>query len=151
MDQPAGAADASHHAPGGVARRALALAVDLAAIRALVGAGDLAAGAFGSHEAAGRAFVLTVELVIAPAYFVLGHGTDGQTLGKWLARVRVVAVSGERIGYGRALGRLLATVPSVGLGMGVLVALCRGDRRALHDLLAGTRVVRVRAEPPRPA
>jgi uncharacterized RDD family membrane protein YckC len=147
MDQLSGAPDASRPAPGGVTRRALALGVDLVAVRALVGAGDLAAIAFGSHDAAGRAFVLSVELVVPPAYFVLGHGTGGQTLGKWLARVRVVADSGERIGYARALGRLLATIPSLALGIGPLVALCRRDRRALHDLLADTRVVRVQTEP----
>ena len=143
MDLSVDGPDSADRPPGGVWRRALALAVDLAVVRGLLGLGDLSATAFGSHEAAGRAFALSFELVVPPAYFVLGHGTAGQTLGKWLSGVRVVGASGELIGYTRALGRLLVTIPSLALGIGVVVALARRDRRALHDLLVDPRVVRV--------
>jgi uncharacterized RDD family membrane protein YckC len=49
------------------------------------------------------------------------------------------------LGYGRALARQLAWLLSpLTLGVGFLVAVTRADRRALHDLVAGTRVVRSR-------
>jgi uncharacterized RDD family membrane protein YckC len=43
----------------------------------------------------------------------------------------------------RAFGRFLAwNLSGAFLGIGYLLVLFRKDRRALHDLLAGTRVVR---------
>jgi uncharacterized RDD family membrane protein YckC len=92
-------------------------------------------------QALGRSW----QLVVPAAYFVLGHGTAGQTLGKRLLGVRVVDESGEPIGYLRALGRGLATiVAAIPLGLGLAAAWLRRDRRGLHDLLAGTRVIRTR-------
>jgi uncharacterized RDD family membrane protein YckC len=82
---------------------------------------------------------------VPTAYFVLLHGTGGQTLGKRLVGVRVVHVSGEPIGYARALGRTLGSVLSAfPLGLGYLAVAWQCDKRGFHDLLAGTRVVRAR-------
>ena len=61
-----------------------------------------------------------------------------------VAGLRVVGVSGP-VDLGRSLARFagcLVTVATAGLGF--LPALFAADRRALHDRLAGTRVVRVR-------
>lgn len=86
-----------------------------------------------------------VTLVIYLGYVVWMHGRWGQTLGKVATGVKVVKVSGEPIGYGRAFGRLFGTWLSfVLLGTGFLMAGFRSDRRALHDLVAGTRVMKVR-------
>lgn len=77
------------------------------------------------------------------AYFALGWGLAGATPGRWIAGVAIVDHR-ERcpIGIPRALLRLVAyCVSSVTLGAGHLLVLLRHDRRALHDLLAGTRVV----------
>ena len=80
--------------------------------------------------------------VVPAAYFVLGHGTAGRTVGKRLLGARVVDEQGAPIGYVRALGRCLATVLALlPLGLGLALAVLRRDRRGLHDLLAGTRVV----------
>ena len=58
--------------------------------------------------------------MVPAAYFVLCHGTAGQTLGKRLLGVRVVDESGEPIGYLRALGRFAATVAAaIPLGLGL--------------------------------
>jgi uncharacterized RDD family membrane protein YckC len=79
------------------------------------------------------------------AYFVLGHGTAGRTAGKRLVGVRVVDEQGAPIGYVRALGRSVATLlAALPFGLGLALAALRSDRRGLHDLLAGTRVVRGR-------
>lgn len=77
------------------------------------------------------------------AYFALGWGLAGATPGKWMAGVTIVDHR-ERcpIGIPRALLRIVAyCVSSVTLGAGHLLMLFRRDRRALHDILAGTRVV----------
>jgi uncharacterized RDD family membrane protein YckC len=134
--------------PAGVWRRAVALAVDVAVVLLVmrVGAGlaaGLAALAPGLHLPA-QALALTWFHFTPVAYFVLGHGTAGQTVGKRLLGIRVVDRDGRPIGYYRALGRLLATVAAaLPLALGLALAGLRADRRGLHDLLAGTRVVRV--------
>lgn len=131
--------------PGGFWRRALAVLVDAAVWWLLVSAGDVVTAAFARWDLIARAFGWSWAVVVPAAYVVLSHGTTGQTLGKRLTGVRVVDAAGEPIGYGRALGRYAAWLGSAALlFVGFLVAPARGDRRALHDLLAGTRVVRVR-------
>jgi uncharacterized RDD family membrane protein YckC len=86
-----------------------------------------------------------VMLLIYMGYVVWMHGRWGQTLGKVATGVKVVKVSGEPIGYGRAFGRWLALWLSfITLGIGYLMAGLRSDKRGLHDLVAGTRVMKVR-------
>jgi len=77
------------------------------------------------------------------AYFVVGWGF-GATPGKMMLGLRVVDHRGfYPIGMSRALMRLVAYMTcSVTLCSGHLLVLFRHDRRALHDILAGTRVVR---------
>lgn len=136
-------------APAGLRRRGIALAIDLVIAAILWTIGTQLAVSFAKlaprldlvAQALGRSW----QLVVPAAYFVLGHGTAGQTLGKRLLGVRVVDESGEPIGYLRALGRGLATiVAAIPLGLGLAAAWLRRDRRGLHDLLAGTRVIRTR-------
>ncbi len=135
-------------APAGVWRRAAALAVDVALVVLLVRVGlwlaaALAALAPGLHLVA-HALGVTWLYFAPVAYFVLGHGTAGQTVGKRLVGVRVIDEEGAPIGYVRAFGRCVATVlAALPLGIGLIMAAARADRRGLHDFLAGTRVVRV--------
>ena len=81
-------------------------------------------------------------------YFAVGWGLWGATPGKWLLGLRVVDHSGRcPIGFSRSMLRLVAyTVSSMTLGAGHLLVLFRADRRALHDILAGTRVCRRRRD-----
>lgn len=64
------------------------------------------------------------------------------TPGKWLMDLHVCGTDGARLTFRHASARyaakLLAAAP---LGLGFVPALFRPDRRALHDLLAGTQVV----------
>ncbi|GGQ81294.1 RDD family protein [Kitasatospora griseola] len=89
--------------------------------------------------------VLGVLLLFALLYQVLPVARTGQTFGKRLARIRVVAAGGARPpGFGRALLRWLVG----GLGTVLLVGLFaplldRPARRGWHDRAARTRVVRV--------
>jgi uncharacterized RDD family membrane protein YckC len=135
--------------PSGIRRRVLAFAVDVIIVAILTAVGMRLATAIMTVaprlDLVAQAFGRTWQLVVPVAYFVLGHGTDGQTPGKRLLGVRVLDEDGAPIGYLRALGRGVATVVAVvPLGIGLAVAAFRRDRRGLHDLLAGTRVVRVR-------
>lgn len=86
-------------------------------------------------------------VVLDGGYLVLFTAACGQTLGKMVAGIRVVgtttgAVSADRPSIGQAFARALSALASVvPLGAGFWMALA-GDRRALHDRIAHTRVVR---------
>jgi uncharacterized RDD family membrane protein YckC len=132
--------------PAGVGRRAAALVVDLVLVATLQAVGGGLAAGLGAlaprFYLVARALSISWQLVVPVAYFVLGHGTGGQTIGKRLFGARVVDERGAPIGYVHALGRCLATVlAAVPLGIGLAMAGLRADRRGLHDLLAGTWVV----------
>jgi len=80
-------------------------------------------------------------------YVVGGWARTGRTPGKALLRLSVVPAGPSAptpgIGLQRAFVRFLAySLSGALLGIGFLLVLFRRDRRALHDLLAGTRVVR---------
>jgi uncharacterized RDD family membrane protein YckC len=81
-------------------------------------------------------------------YVILLHAFEGQTLGKLIVRVRVVGLDGEPPAVGASVLRFFAYFVSLlPLAGGFFMAGLRADRRALHDLLAGTRVERLRREP----
>lgn len=80
-------------------------------------------------------------------YVVGGWARTGRTPGKALLRISVVvagpAAPVPGIGLRKAFLRFLGfTLSGALLGVGFLLVLFREDRRALHDLIAGTRVVR---------
>jgi len=98
--------------------------------------------------------VVSVGAVAALAYYpFLMRATDGRTLGKLATRIRVVRTDHERMSFSRAVWRevVVKTVLLTGIPYaGVLIELVDGlwplwDRqnRAIHDMLAATRVVRV--------
>jgi uncharacterized RDD family membrane protein YckC len=80
------------------------------------------------------------------AYFAVGWGILGATPGKWVVGVRIIDLCRRcPIGVSRASLRLVAyCISSLTLGCGHAVMLVRRDRRALHDLLAGTQVVKAK-------
>jgi uncharacterized RDD family membrane protein YckC len=90
--------------------------------------------------------LLTFVLLLKFAYFTAFTAIGGQTMGKMATGIRVVAERGSLDGT-RAIRRTLAAVLSlVPLGLGYLPALIGADRRALHDRLTHTRVVRLPSE-----
>ena len=79
---------------------------------------------------------------VPAAYEIFFLGTYGATLGKMLMKIKVVTADGQPISYGRATGRHFAKYLSkFTLGIGYLIAIWDDEKRALHDRLAGTRVV----------
>jgi uncharacterized RDD family membrane protein YckC len=81
-------------------------------------------------------------LVFAGAYTTVLHALGGQTIGKLIVGVRVVVGDRELPPLGTAFLRHLAYFASAILGLGFAMAALRVDKRALHDLIAGTRVER---------
>jgi uncharacterized RDD family membrane protein YckC len=79
--------------------------------------------------------------IIGAGYSIVFHWQWGQTLGKMALQIRVVRMDGGPLSFGQSAGRYFATILSaLILGIGFLMAGARSDKRALHDLLAGTRV-----------
>jgi uncharacterized RDD family membrane protein YckC len=87
-------------------------------------------------------FILNFGVSFGYPIFFLGKW--GQTLGKMAVGIKVVTPASEPIGYGRAAGRVLSEiVTGFTLGIGYLMVLWDAEKRALHDRMAGTRVVNV--------
>lgn len=90
-----------------------------------------------------RASITAFNLLFGTGYYIFFHWQWGQTVGKMALRIRVVSEEGLPISVGtsmlRYLGYWLSALP---LLIGYLMAGLRADRRALHDLIARTRVVR---------
>jgi uncharacterized RDD family membrane protein YckC len=85
--------------------------------------------------------------VFAGAYTTVLHALGGQTIGKMIVGIHVVAGDGGVPRVGTALLRHLGYFASGAVvTVGFLMAGLRADKRALHDLIAGTRVERL----PRP-
>jgi uncharacterized RDD family membrane protein YckC len=135
--------------------RAIAFLIDLAVIAAvevLLTVLAFAARAFAeavSGQDLGESDQIMLELVsaagiVVPAlYFTLLNARGSQTLGKIAVNLRVERVDGGALplvrSVLRAIGYLVSAIP---LGLGFLLAIGR-SRRALHDYLAGSAVVRV--------
>lgn len=88
------------------------------------------------------ALVAFVNLVVLPAW-------TGRSFGKWVTALRIERRDGMPLSIGRALLRHLVGYPVTLLtfGLGFLFAAFNAEGRALHDLLAGTVVVRTRGGP----
>jgi len=82
-------------------------------------------------------------MVIQGAYQIFFVGKYGATPGKMVAKLRIVNPDGSKIGYGRATGRFFAEILS-GLicYIGYLMVAFDDEKRALHDRICSTRVVR---------
>jgi uncharacterized RDD family membrane protein YckC len=125
-----------------------ALLIDYIALVSLVVLGTLVARMLGggaraassSAETAGillAIFMALVNLAVIP-------GFTGLTLGKWATGLRIERTGGGNVGIGRALLRHFVGYPLsfALLGLGFLMAAVSVHGRGLHDIIAGTVVVR---------
>jgi len=100
----------------------------------------------GARSAGNSSETIGILLTIIVAALNLGvlAGLTGFTIGKWAAGLRILRDDGHEIGIGRAFLRHFAGYPLsfVTLGVGFLMAALTTRGRALHDVLAGTLVVR---------
>lgn len=146
--EEAGPVAAATESPGAApARRIGAAAVDVAVLAAI----DLAVVHF-TLKLTGLDWASVLDLRWAPmlgffavmnaGYFVAFTTAAGQTIGKMLAGIRVVTRDGGRVPLGIAIVRTAAMLVSLApLGLGWAPAIVSRAMPALHDRLAGTRVV----------
>ena len=88
----------------------------------------------------------TVSLLMGLSYETWFIGKYGATLGKMALGLKVVRPDGESVTYMRALGRFGAKyVSGIILSIGYLMAAFDEEKRALHDRMCDTRVIRNRA------
>jgi uncharacterized RDD family membrane protein YckC len=84
-------------------------------------------------------------LLVAVGYLTLFTAAGGQTIGKMAAGIKVVStdVHHLRVPLGQSVVRAAAYLASaLPAGLGFLPAVLGADRRAIHDRLADTRVVK---------
>jgi len=145
------AADAGHRPAERGTRLVAALLDGLCALPMLVGIGLAAAGAKTNSSS-----LMAIGGVLA-GLWLLGLGilqiyllsTKGQTLGKRWMKIRIIKLDGASPGFvGAVLLRvfvngLIGAVPYLGgiYGLVDILFIFREDRRCIHDLIAGTRVV----------
>jgi uncharacterized RDD family membrane protein YckC len=125
-------------------RRLLAWLIDALVISAVGGilAMLVIAVAPGNDAAVGN--VVPVTAAIGWAYFVLLETSPARgTLGKMALNLFVADVHGDPISYPRAAFRyLFKSFSTLLLGLGWVMAAVTPRKQALHDLLAGTLVLR---------
>jgi uncharacterized RDD family membrane protein YckC len=87
--------------------------------------------------------VYLVGMMVNLAYEVFFLGRFGATPGKMVCGLRVVRPTGEKITYLRAFGRFFACqLSGLILCIGYIMAAFDSQKRALHDHICDTRVVR---------
>jgi len=122
--------------------------IDYIALSAIVVLGTLIARMLGggARTAGNSAETLAFVIAILAALLNLGvlPGLTGLTLGKWATGLRIERNDGEEITIWRALLRHFVGYPlSFFLfGLGFLIATVTVRGRCLHDIIAGTIVVR---------
>jgi len=84
-----------------------------------------------------------ISVVVNVGYETFFVGRFGATLGKMAAGIKVVRPDGSRVTYLRAFGRVFGkSLSGIILGIGYIMAAFDDEKRALHDRICDTRVVR---------
>lgn len=91
------------------------------------------------------AFLVGAWMFLMTSYFVIFHGMEGQTVGKWLLGLRVTGKDGASLSYKRAMLRWLIELFLAPLVVSILWIIWSREKRAWHDYLARTWVIRSRA------
>jgi uncharacterized RDD family membrane protein YckC len=107
-------------------------------IARLMGGGARMAG--GTAEKVG----IIITLIVGLLDLVVLAGLTGKTVGKWTTGLRLERTDGRLPGIARAALRHLVGYPLslLPFGLGFLIVAVSPTGRALHDLIAGTIVVR---------
>jgi uncharacterized RDD family membrane protein YckC len=90
-----------------------------------------------------QGLLLLLQLGIAAAYETWFVGRFGATPGKMTCRLKVVNPDATPISYARALGRHFAKIVSgLTISIGYIIAAFDDEKRALHDRICETRVIK---------
>ena len=87
-----------------------------------------------------------LSFVIGWLYFALMESSErGATVGKMALGLRVVTSNGQRLSFMNATGRYFAKIVSaIILFIGFIMIGFTDKKRGLHDMIAGTLVIKVR-------
>jgi uncharacterized RDD family membrane protein YckC len=89
-------------------------------------------------------FVYLIDLAIGATYETVFVSRFGATPGKMALDLKVVRPDGGPVSVGRAAGRYFAKIVSgIVLMIGYIMAGFDPEKRALHDMMCDTRVVKV--------
>jgi uncharacterized RDD family membrane protein YckC len=84
-----------------------------------------------------------VSLVISIGYYVYFWTTSGQTPGKMIMKIKVVATDGSKLTVTKAILRYIGyLVSAVVIFLGFIWVLFDADKQGWHDKIAGTYVVK---------
>jgi len=84
-----------------------------------------------------------LSLAVAVGYNTFFLGKFGATLGKMACQLKVVTADGTPLSYLRAFGRAWAEqLSGIVCYIGYIIAAFDGEKRALHDHICNTRVIR---------
>jgi uncharacterized RDD family membrane protein YckC len=139
---------------GGFARRAIAYLIDNFAINALASIFFIGSTALTMEDDLDFASLLVslvfyqvAFVIISLFYFTFFHAARGQTIGKWIMRLKVVTVSGEPLTAGVAFLRWVGYfISTVVFFLGFIWIIFDWRKQGWHDKIAGTCVVEVREE-----
>ncbi len=85
-----------------------------------------------------------ISILIPMLYEVIFVGWRGQTPGKMVLKLKIIRTDGGEVDYVKALIRWIGKLVSgFILGIGYIMAAFTKNKRALHDYIAGTRVIRL--------
>ncbi|SFC03172.1 Uncharacterized membrane protein YckC, RDD family [Bacillus sp. OV322] len=94
----------------------------------------------------GMIILFLITLIAVTLYFSFMHSSKWQaTLGKKLIGLKVTDLEGKRISFWRAFGRFFAMYLSGIFYIGYIMAAFTEKKQSLHDLIAGTVVVKSRS------
>ena len=86
-------------------------------------------------------------------YMIIPIFISGQTIGKWIFKIKVVCEDGEDVDYKvlffrEAICRILIRTISAGISsiVSILVMIIRDDRKTLADVFAKTKVIDIKEE-----
>src|SRR4029453_14940290 len=125
-----------------------ALLIDYVLLMTIVAFSTLVARMLGggARTAGGSAETFGIIFAVVIAVLDLGilPGFTGRTVGKWATGLKIERVNGVEIGTGRAVFRHFVGYPVSFLLLGIvfLLAAFTPRGRGLHDVIAGTIVVR---------
>ncbi|MDD2706789.1 MAG: RDD family protein [Verrucomicrobiae bacterium] len=91
----------------------------------------------------GQLILILAQMVISISYNTFFVGRYGATPGKMACKLKIVRSDGSQVGYARAFGRQFAEMLSgLILCFGYLMVIWDDEKRALHDRICDTRVIR---------
>jgi uncharacterized RDD family membrane protein YckC len=137
-------------------QRALGFLIDFAIVVTLWAPAELAWSRFVSHEWDGESkfhvefsFHEWRSLAIALLYWVfITYFSNGKSIGKWIARTRVVSLTHAKVGLWQSVERVLGYAASAAELIGFLQYFFSPNRMCAHDRMAETIVIDTRRKPP---